>query len=76
MIRLRKYVIGVLAAATVAAAGLAVPPPASAMSMSCVTRLALALTYIGTGDAFYAVGNYGAATYWYAKAEGVVTGCG
>jgi hypothetical protein len=75
MNRLKRLVIAGLAAATVTTASLAVTPPASAMPMSCVHRIALAWTYIGTGDAFYAVGNYGAANYWYGKAEGVLQGC-
>jgi hypothetical protein len=75
MRKLKRSIIAVVAAATVATASLAATPPASAMPMSCVTRIALALTYIGTGDAFYAVGNYGAASYWYGKAEGIVSGC-
>ncbi len=76
MSRLKKHVIAVLGAATIAAASLVVAtPPASAMPNSCVYRIALSWTYIGTGDAFYAVGNYQTARVWYEKAQTILFGC-
>ena len=75
MSRLRKHLIGVLAAATIAAASLAAPPPASAMPMSCATRLTLSYMFSATGDAFYLAHQYVTAAYWYGRAESVLTGC-
>jgi len=75
MSRLRKQVIGVLAAATVAAASFAAPPPASALPWSCATRHALWAVYMGAGDAWYWAGEYARASFWYGKAAGVLGGC-
>jgi hypothetical protein len=75
MAGLRRLAIAVLAAATVAAGSLATTSSASAMPMSCTTRLALGATYIATGNVFYGVGSYQLASYWYGKAEGIMTGC-
>ena len=68
MSRLKKHVIAVLAAATIAADSLVVAtPPASAAPISCIHRVALSWTYIGTGDAYFAVGNYTMALVWYKR---------
>jgi hypothetical protein len=76
MSRLKKHVIALLAAATIAADSLVVAtPPASAMPISCTYRIALSWTYIGTGDAYFAVGNYTMALVWYQKAETILFGC-
>jgi hypothetical protein len=75
MSRLRRHVIGVLAAATVATAGLAAPAPASAMPWSCATRVALYNLYNSVGEAFDLAGEYEAAAFWYGMAEGVLGGC-
>lgn len=75
MSRLRKYVIGVLAATTIAAASLAAPSPASALPWSCATRIALSNIYSATGDAFSWAGEYERAAYWYGMADGVLGGC-
>ncbi len=50
MRRLRKHVIALLAAVTVAATSLVATPQASAM-VNCNHRIALSWTYIGVGDA-------------------------
>jgi hypothetical protein len=75
MRRIRRPVIGVLAAATVAAAGLAATPPASAMSMECTVRWTIWAVYRATGDAAWVAGNTNEARRWYAVAEGVVALC-
>ena len=72
MSRLRKYVIGVLAAATIAGASLAAPPAASAMPMSCAERIALSYTYSAWGHWW---ASLVLAANWYGKAEGIATGC-
>ena len=64
MNRLKKHVIGMLAAATVAAVQLAVPPPASAM-WSCPTRNTIARLQTLTAEMWLWAGNGGAAQYWY-----------
>jgi hypothetical protein len=73
--RLKKHVIGILAAATVAAAGLTAPAPASAMPISCVIRIAVAVIYIATGDMYNTMGAYTLANHWYNKAENEMDGC-
>ena len=75
MTRLRRLVIAVLAASTVAIATLAVPGPASAMPMSCATRYQLSRAYYATAQIFYALGDYTTAFYWAGKSYGVVEGC-
>jgi hypothetical protein len=74
--RLRKHVIGVLAAATVSAAALANTPAASAMTWSCATRNTLYTLYMSVGDAYEAAGEYMAAAFWWGKAYGVLEGSG
>jgi hypothetical protein len=75
MSRFRKHVIGILAAATVAAAGLTAPQPAAAMPWSCATRHTLYNLYMSVGDAFDLAHEYEYAAYWYGKADGVLGGC-
>jgi hypothetical protein len=75
MRRFRKPVIGIVAAATVAAAGLAATPPASAMSPQCVVRWTLWDVYAAMGEAFYALGNKKEGDRWYDTASGVILGC-
>jgi hypothetical protein len=76
MSRLRRHVIGVLAAATVAAAGLTAPQPASAMPWSCATRHTLYTLYMLVGDAHELAGEYMAAAYWWGLADGLLEGSG
>ena len=73
--RLRRFAIAVFAAATVAAGGLALPAPASAMPMSCAVRYQLSRSYYATGQVFYALGDYGTAMYWVGKSYGILEGC-
>ena len=75
MSRLRRQAIALLAAATVAVGGLAIPAPASAMPMSCTVRKQLARSYYATGQVFYALGDDALAYYWWGKAYGIVEGC-
>ena len=72
MTRLRKFTIAALAAATVAVGSLATIPTASAMPMSCTVALALADSYIATGNVFYALGAHQQAVYWYGRASGLI----
>ena len=75
MMRLKRFVIAVAAAATVAAGSLATTPTASALPLSCSFRLGLFYAYLFNAQAANAVGNYGAWVYWNAKAETVMLGC-
>ena len=72
MNKLRRFAIAALAAATVTIGSLAAAPTASALPMSCTVSLALAQTYIATGNVFYGLGAYQQANYWYGRAEGLV----
>jgi hypothetical protein len=65
-----------LAAVTVAIGSHLTAPPASAMYMSCSVRYALAEGYLSLSYAAYYVGDYGRASYWAGRAEGVLLGCG
>ena len=71
MTRLRRFAIAALAAATLAVGSLATVPTASAMPMSCTVALALAESYIATGNVFYGLGAYQQANWWYGKASGL-----
>ena len=75
MSTLRKHVITVLAAATVAAAGLTATPPASARPMSCVQRIAIAYHYHATGWAYWSIGDYEQADHWHGMAVSIAAGC-
>ena len=72
MNKLRRFAIAALSAATVTIGSLAATPTASAMPMSCTVSLALAETYIATGNVFYGLGAYQQANYWYGRAEGLI----
>jgi len=75
--RVRRFVIVMLAAATVAFGGLAAPPPASAMPMSCSTARAVFRIYSNMSYIFYLQGNYSQAQYYGGLAMGVLqAGCG
>ena len=75
MMRLKRFAITVLAAATVVVGSLATPSTASAMD--CSTATALKSIYYMTGDAFFYLGKWTSATYWYGRAAGIVDGaCG
>ena len=71
MKKLRRFAIGALAAATVTIGSLAAAPTASALPMSCTVSLALAETYIATGNV-YGLGAYQQANYWYGRASGLI----
>jgi hypothetical protein len=75
MSRLRRLAIALLAAATVAVGSLAVPPPASAMSISCAARYQLANSYYALGQAMWALGHEESAYYWWGRSWGIVEGC-
>ena len=75
MTNFRRMAIAALAAATVAIGSHLVAPPASAMTMSCSVRYALARGYWSLGYANYGVGDYQGASYWYGRAEGIIQGC-
>ena len=75
MTRLRRFSTAVLAAATVALGSLVTAPTASAAPMSCAQKSHLAAAYWTTGVAFYSVGAYWQATYWWGKADGIMVGC-
>ena len=72
MTRLRRFAIAVVAAATVAIGSLAAAPAASALPMSCTVSLALAESYLATGNVFYGLGAYQQANFWYGRAAGLV----
>jgi hypothetical protein len=75
MTKLRRLVIAVAAAATVAVGSHAAAPQASAMPMSCSVRYALARGYVSLGYAAYAVGDYQAMQYYFGRADGISEGC-
>ena len=75
MTRLRRFAIAALAAATVTVVSLGVVPTASAMPMDCNQRWEIATGYWLTGMAFYGVGAYLQAAYWWGRADGVLEGC-
>jgi hypothetical protein len=75
MNELRRSAIAALAAATVTIGSLASAPTASAMEMSCAQRGTLAVAYWSYGIAFYNLGAYQQATYWWGKADGIMVGC-
>ena len=62
--RVRRFVIVMLVAATVAFGGLAAPPPALAMPMSCTTARAMFRIYSNMSYIFYRQGNYSQAQYY------------
>jgi hypothetical protein len=51
---------------------LATIPTASALPMSCTVALALADSYIATGNVFRGLGANQQAVYWYGKASGLI----
>lgn len=75
MTRLRRLVIAVLAAFTIAAGSLAAPTAAAAMPMSCSVRIQLSTAYYATAQVLYALGDYTGAHFWAGKAYGIVAGC-
>ena len=75
MTRFRRFAIAVLAAATVTVGSIATVPTASAMPMSCFQKSLLARGYWSTGVAFWSIGAYEEATYWWGKADGIMVGC-
>ena len=75
MARFRRMAIAALAAATVAIGSHLTAPPASAMTMTCSVRYALARGYWSLGYASYGIGDYQSATYWYGRADGIIQGC-
>jgi hypothetical protein len=75
MNRFKRLTIAALAAATVTVASHATTPSASAMPMSCSTRLALGRGYMAIGAVFSALGDPLSAIYYYAKAEGIMASC-
>ena len=75
MARLKRFAIALLAAATVAVGSLAVPPTASAMTISCAARWQLSYSYYALGQGAWAVGNDALAYYWWGRSWGIVEGC-
>ena len=75
MTRLRRFAIAALAAATVTVGSMATVPTATALPMSCAQKSHLAASYWATGVAFYSIGAYWQATYWWGKADGIMVGC-
>ena len=75
MMRLRRFAIAVLAAATVVVGSLATPSTASAMD--CNSAQVLKSIYYMTGEAFFYMGMPTNATYGYGRAAGIIDGaCG
>ena len=73
MTKLKTFVVAVGAATAIAVGGLVAAPSASAMPRyTCSQALLLSEAYIATGDILSAHGNYGAASYYYGKAAGLV----
>jgi hypothetical protein len=76
MTRLRRHAIAWLAASTVAAGSLVVVPPAAAKPrMLCSVRLQLSEAYLSIGRVHLSLGATQSASYWFGRAEGVITGC-
>lgn len=72
--RLRKLTITILAAVTVAIGSLTSVPAASAMPRSCDQVQGLVNGYYAIGMAYYAVGMYNQAFYYFGKSEGLAAG--
>jgi hypothetical protein len=75
MTSFRKFVLAMLAAATVTGANLGIPSTATALPTSCVERMALANAYFTTGWAFYSIGAKDKAWYYWGRAGVLVEGC-
>ena len=76
MTRLRRFAIALLAAATVTVGGLGIVPTASALPRSCDQVQPLINSYWATGWAYYSIGAYSYAYYWWGKADGLASaGC-
>jgi hypothetical protein len=69
MTRLKRFVIAMTAAATVAVGSLTVVPTASALPFEvCYGMSTLHDAYEATGWAFYEMGYYATANYWFGRA--------
>ena len=76
MTRLRKLAITMLAAVTVGIGSLTIVPTASALPTTCAEVRQLVNMYWATGWAYYSIGAYAYAYYWWGKAEGLAeAGC-
>ncbi len=75
MSRLKRHVIGILAAATVAATGLAAPPSSSAMTLECSRQYALYITYNAQAYLFGSINNTYQQARYYGKAEEAMRSC-
>ena len=69
MTRLRRFAIAALAAATVTVGSLAPVPTASAMPRSCQQLQALIDFYYATGWAYYTIGAYNKAWYYWGQSD-------
>jgi hypothetical protein len=76
MTRLRKLAITMLAAITVATGSLTMVPKVSAQPRSCEETQQIVNMYWATGWAYYSIGAYAYAYYWWGKADGLAqAGC-
>jgi hypothetical protein len=76
MTRLRKLAITMLAAVTVAIGSFTITPMASALPRTCEERQQIINMYWSFGWAYYSIGDYAHAYYWWGKAEGLaLAGC-
>ena len=74
MTRLRKLAITMLAAVTVTIGSLTIVPTASALPKTCAAVQQLVNQYWATGWAYYAMGMYSWAYYYWGKADGLAAG--
>ena len=76
MTRLRKLVITMLAAVSVAIGSLTIVPTASAEPRTCEETQKIVNMYWAIGWAYYSIGATAYAYYWWGKADGLAqAGC-
>ena len=75
MKKLRRFAIAALAAATVTVGSVASTPTASAMEKTCAQKYTIATAYWAYGAAFYGMGQYAVAYYWFGRADELMDGC-
>ena len=75
MNKLRGFAIAALAAATVTIGTLASVPTAAAMEKTCAQKYTIAAAYWSYGAAYYGMGQYAMAYYWFGRSEELMVGC-
>ena len=74
MTRFRRLAIALLAAVTVTVGSLGIVPTVSAMPRSCDRIQTLVNVYWAAGLAFFSVGDYSTAYYWFGRSDQLAAG--